>query len=224
MIFSLLAVTVTNVSFAESSLQPNSIPLLDDHHNDDDHSYLYEDEAITDFDLADFKIINQETYDKQNQTDFESELGFVLPEYYPVVVEKDGKRYVIQTLKDGTQRLIVMRNGHLANKNHPVTNVPYDSLGFPSFESVHTLTIENRHLKENNAMQFQLCNIDLRNAFLKNPDSYPFTASQRADVLKGKKPKGYTWHHHQNRGVFFLVSTSLHSRSGHSGGRAIWGS
>lgn len=227
-ILALLVITVLpfSPSVATSQIQPNPIMLLDDDHNDEDHPDSYEAEVITDFDLADFNIISDEnSHDSDRGTKNQGDaLDFVLPDYYPVVVEKDHKRYVVQTLRDGTKRLIVMRNGHLANSDHPVTGIHYDELGFPVFQSVHTLTIDNTDLKENNATQFRLCNIDLKAAFLKNPEAYPFTASQREDVLKGKKPKGYTWHHHQNRGVFYLVSTSLHSRSGHTGGRAIWGS
>jgi len=36
-------------------------------------------------------------------------------------------------------------------------------------------------------------------------------------------PKGYTWHHHQDYGRMQLVKTSIHSKTGHTGGWSIWG-
>ncbi|WP_445662062.1 HNH endonuclease [Bacillus sp. FSL R9-9481] len=42
-------------------------------------------------------------------------------------------------------------------------------------------------------------------------------------MRSGKNPKGYTWHHHQEPGTMQLVDTNIHQKTGHTGGRALWG-
>lgn len=32
-----------------------------------------------------------------------------------------------------------------------------------------------------------------------------------------------TWHHHQDRGKMQLVDKAIHQQTGHTGGKAIWG-
>jgi hypothetical protein len=39
---------------------------------------------------------------------------------------------------------------------------------------------------------------------------------------KGIKPKGYNWHH-QDEGKMQLVDEFIHGKTGHTGGRHIWG-
>ncbi|WP_420976237.1 HNH endonuclease [Bacillus vallismortis] len=35
---------------------------------------------------------------------------------------------------------------------------------------------------------------------------------QLKQILKGKKPKVFTWHHHQNEGIMQLVDPDIHAR------------
>ena len=44
-----------------------------------------------------------------------------------------------------------------------------------------------------------------------------------APMKKGKVPKKFTWHHHQNNGVMQLVDFKIHSEVSHIGGFSIWG-
>ncbi len=50
-----------------------------------------------------------------------------------------------------------------------------------------------------------------------------FTTSQQKKIKAGKTPDGYTWHHHQTRGYMQLIKSEQHSKTGHTGGRKIWG-
>lgn len=40
---------------------------------------------------------------------------------------------------------------------------------------------------------------------------------------KGDTPDGYTWHHDAEAGKMQLVDTETHQKTGHTGGRSIWG-
>ena len=57
------------------------------------------------------------------------------------------------------------------------------------------------------------------------------TSQQLQDLLNTKAnkaagytltPKDYTWHHHQDRGRMQLVERSVHEKTGHTGGFALW--
>lgn len=58
-----------------------------------------------------------------------------------------------------------------------------------------------------------------------NPKKYAklFDKKRLAEIKAGKTPSGYVWHHHQNRGVLQLVGRSTHEKTGHTGGKSIWG-
>ena len=42
-------------------------------------------------------------------------------------------------------------------------------------------------------------------------------------VIDGSAPDGFVWHHNEEEGVIQLVDRVTHERTGHMGGRAIWG-
>lgn len=41
--------------------------------------------------------------------------------------------------------------------------------------------------------------------------------------MMGKTPRGYVWHHHQDTGKLQLVNKTIHQKTGHTGGKSIWG-
>ncbi|MGC4748703.1 HNH endonuclease [Micromonospora sp. DT201] len=91
------------------------------------------------------------------------------------------------------------RNGHLAGKDHPVTGVPFDRQGFPDFSAWRHPTV-----------------LDVR-ITLTGSRSRDFTAANNAAGLRST-PSGYTWHHHQDRGLMQLVDRQVHAKTGHNGG------
>ncbi|WP_082363531.1 HNH endonuclease [Chondromyces crocatus] len=92
-----------------------------------------------------------------------------------------------------------VRNAHLANQAHPKTGVPFDRNGYPDFSAFRHPTIGDVRIE------------------LSGSRSTDFA---RANTAAGvtETPAGYTWHHHQDRGLMQLVETNVHKYTGHSGG------
>ncbi|AJC23711.1 MULTISPECIES: T7SS effector LXG polymorphic toxin [Bacillus] len=117
-----------------------------------------------------------------------------------------------------------LKNGHLKNDVHPITGIPYDKNGFPIFEPVAEVKIDKSLYLEKDTVQFKKATELLLQEINKNPElKNHFTEMQLKQILKGKKPKGFTWHHHQNEGIMQLVDSDIHGKTGHTGGRNIWG-
>lgn len=160
-----------------------------------------------------------------NNPDYEIQaLQFLIPTLLPVIVRSGGKILVKQFLKKST-KMITVRNGHLAGKAHPITRVKFDKNGFPIFKSPYTAPrMPMSMIKNSNNSHFAYANGKLRNAVANSTAiRNKFSSSQLADIRNGKTPSSYTWHHHQNTGVLQLVKTTTHKLTGHTGGRAIWG-
>lgn len=141
------------------------------------------------------------------------------------VTKKNGDvaRYVEQTLAKEF-KWIYIRNGHLANKSHPVTKVPFDKYGFPRFNAVGKVILKQEYWKSKSETQNKHCNINLALAAETNPAlKKKFTKQQLFTMKKGNTPKGYIWHHHQQRGLMQLVNKDDHENTGHTGGKSIWG-
>ncbi|MEC1587143.1 T7SS effector LXG polymorphic toxin [Bacillus spizizenii] len=117
-----------------------------------------------------------------------------------------------------------LKNGHLKNDVHPVTGVPYDKDGFPIFDPVAEVKIDKSLYLQKDTVQFKKATELLQQEINKNPElKKHFTEMQLKQISKGKKPKGFTWHHHQNEGIMQLVDADIHGKTGHTGGRNIWG-
>ena len=97
----------------------------------------------------------------------------------------------------------LVRNGHLAGNKHPITGVPFDSNGFPDFSNY--LYSKGK----NDVMITPTGNRDL-----------DFKAAN-AKAGYTETPKGYTWHHHQDKGRMQLVETEIHAKTGHTGGFSL---
>ncbi|MGK3962803.1 RHS repeat-associated core domain-containing protein [Sorangium sp. So ce118] len=91
------------------------------------------------------------------------------------------------------------RNAHLAGKTHPKTGVPFDKSGYPDFSA-------HRHPNV----------VDVR-IELSGSRSTDFARANAAAGLK-ETPAGYTWHHHQDKGLMQLIETDVHKFTGHTGG------
>jgi RHS repeat-associated protein len=120
-----------------------------------------------------------------------------------------------------------IRNQHLAGQNHPRTGVPFDSDGFPVFDSVFDATIPEslQGPAITDSQQFKDATQQLNQALQQNPAlRQNFTQAQLDAIAQGvEKIPGYTWHHHQNGETLELVDSTTHSRTGHSGGRQMTG-
>lgn len=151
-------------------------------------------------------------------------LPFLIPALTPIVIRVGGKLVVKQFLKSSTKQ-ITIRNGHLAGKVHPITRVKFNSKGFPVFNSPFTAPrMPMEMIKNSNSSHFSYANSKLRSTVASNSTiRNKFTSAQLTDIRNGVTPRGYTWHHHENTGILKLVNSTTHRFTGHTGGRAIWG-
>lgn len=101
--------------------------------------------------------------------------------------------------------------------------------GYPDFSKVSYFGL---YLKENEFLdsdrkQFERCNQALFDILEENPEfvkGLNLDEGQKVDLMEGRIPYGYTWHHDPNeRGLIMLVPTSIHQACRHFGGRSVWG-
>lgn len=98
----------------------------------------------------------------------------------------------------------------------------------PKFDSKFDVQLPEKLLNESNPKQFKECNKQLKEN-VKNDSTWytKFTKEQYEDIMDGKTPEGYTWHHDVEMGKMQLVETKKHDRTqggaAHTGGKAIWG-
>ena len=97
-----------------------------------------------------------------------------------------------------------LRNGHLGGKSHPKTGVPFSKKGFPNFKDFLFKGGKN--------------DVKIKPTGTRSGD---FAAANKAAGYTST-PKGYTWHHHQTTGRMQLVESSVHLRTGHTGGFHLW--
>jgi HK97 family phage portal protein len=93
---------------------------------------------------------------------------------------------------------VTIRNQALAGSRHPDTGVPFDSQGFPIYDSVAARTVRLPH----------------------TGTSADYRAANRAAGLSGT-PEGMTWHHHQDGHAMQLVPRDIHQGTAHTGSIGI---
>ena len=99
---------------------------------------------------------------------------------------------------------------------------------FPKFEyKFETKLPKDMYLKTDRE-QFKLCNERLYEKITKDYRlKEKFTAEQIEQIKEGIKtgtaPDGYVWHHCGEEGKMQLVEAVIHAKTGHTGGRAVWG-
>ncbi len=147
-----------------------------------------------------------------------------------------GSDFASDKKEDENVKSIPTTNDHLEGKTHPETGVPYErktvendkgeevSGVFPKFDSSFTAQLPEDKLKASDKEQEKECNKQLKEAVEKNPElKNKFTEEQQKQIENSQKPKGYTWHHNEEKGKMELVDEEIHANSGHTGGRNIWG-
>jgi hypothetical protein len=132
-------------------------------------------------------------------------------------------KYFLQSI-DG-ERYIAIRNGDLAGKTHPKTNVPFDVDGFAKFEEKGHVYLDAASYTKDSTKQFEEASKKLYDEIQLDPVlRSKFTPDEIEMFKNGLYPvKKYRWHHHQDPGKLQLVDNNLHEMTGHTGGNAIWG-
>lgn len=128
------------------------------------------------------------------------------------------------------------RNESLEGDRHPITGVPFerktveDSDGnevtgvFPEFDSDFDAQLPKDLYEASDKEQFAECNRQLKEAVEKDPElAKKFTPEQLEQIKNGETPDGYTWHHNEEKGKMQLVDSDIHAKTGHTGGKTIWG-
>ncbi len=130
---------------------------------------------------------------------------------------------------------IQCRNENLDGKEHPETGVPFErkqievdgkqyEVVVPQFESKYDAQLPEDKLKSTDREQFVECNAQLKEEVVRNKELRDqFDDEQIEQIENGDTPDGYTWHHDADVGKMQLVDTEIHQKTGHTGGRSIWG-
>lgn len=137
---------------------------------------------------------------------------------------------------------IVCRDIHTVNEDlegkfHPETGVKYvrkefmvngEKLQgvFPEFESKFETCLPRDMLFDSDDQQFKYCTESLANQLQINPELKAQFTPRQLEQIKDGNPRisGLTWHHKEfPPGSMQLVNSDIHSKSGHTGGRSIWG-
>ncbi len=128
------------------------------------------------------------------------------------------------------------RNESLEGDRHPITGVPFerktvkdadgnDVTGvFPVFDSEFDAQLPEDLYQSTDKEQFTECNKQLKEAIENDPElAKKFTPEQLEQIMNGDTPDGYTWHHNEETGKMQLVDSDTHAKTGHTGGKTIWG-
>ena len=128
------------------------------------------------------------------------------------------------------------RNESLEGDRHPITGVEFvkktveDAEGnevtgvFPKFDSKIDVQLPENLEQATDKEQFEECNRQLKEAIENDPNlAEQFTEEQLEQIKNGDTPDGYTWHHNEEKGKMQLVDAEIHAKTGHTGGKAIWG-
>ncbi|QRV09746.1 HNH endonuclease [Bacillus velezensis] len=124
----------------------------------------------------------------------------------------------------GNLKTVNLKMGHLKNEKHPKTGVPYNKDGFPIFKAEFDTKIDSNLYKESDYLQFKDATLKLKKEIEKDPLLRNQFSDLQIEMIKaGETPDGYTWHHHQDPGRMQLVDQKVHRKTGHTGGRHLWG-
>lgn len=131
---------------------------------------------------------------------------------------------------------LTTHNSHLAGQLHPETGVPYEAqtvelengnevVGvFPVFDAVAEVELPADMYESSDYRQFSYANSELVDAASKDTElTSQFTTEQLEQIYAGDTPDDYMWHHNEQLSKLQLIDEEIHAKSGHSGGRSIWG-
>jgi len=151
---------------------------------------------------------------------------------------KEIKPETILNYDDANQpiRYFDTRNQTLEGDIHPITGVPFEKKVvempngeqvegvFPEFPSQFDVKLDESEYLDSDARQFKTAINQLGSELDRNPDlGKKFSPEQIEQIKSGETPDGYVWHHSEQPGILQLVDKDLHDKTGHTGGRSLWG-
>lgn len=127
-------------------------------------------------------------------------------------------------------------NSDLVGKEHPETGVKFVEKTvelsdgtkikaiFPEFPHKFECKMNECEYELSDREQINICNKALKEKIELEPEfAGAFSEEQVEQIKEGYTPDGYTWHHNEDPGVMQLVDSEVHARTGHTGGRTLWG-
>lgn len=164
---------------------------------------------------------------ENSEENLDSELDNKYNEYIDEGKESDNVESNVEQIK--------CRNENFEGQEHPETGVPFNrrqvevdgkqyEVVVPEFESKYDAQLPEDKYKSPDREQFKECNNQLKEEVSNNKDfREQFDDEQLEQIENGDTPDGYTWHHDAEAGKMQLVDTETHQKTGHTGGRSIWG-
>lgn len=138
--------------------------------------------------------------------------------------------------QENAPRQLKTKNSGLEGQEHPVTGVSFVKKEvttesgeqvegvFPEFESKFDAQLPEGLELASDEAQFEECNRQLKEKYESDPTFRDqFDERQKDNIESGYTPYGYTWHHNEETGKMQLVDYDTHQKTGHTGGRSIWG-
>lgn len=127
-------------------------------------------------------------------------------------------------------------NSDLVGKEHPETGVKFVEKTvelsdgtkikgiFPEFPHKFEYKMNECEYKLSDREQVNICNKAIKEKIENDPEfAKQFTKEQIEEIKEGYTPDGYIWHHSEEPGLMQLVDSEVHARTGHTGGRYLWG-
>lgn len=131
---------------------------------------------------------------------------------------------------------IASRNEELEGESHPETGIKFEAkivendegnlveIVAPEFDSKFDAQLPEDLYEASDRTQFKECNKQLSEAIDKDYElENTFSSEQLEQIADGKTPNGYTWHHDVEKGKVQLVDSDIHAKTGHTGGKSVWG-
>jgi len=144
----------------------------------------------------------------------------------------------LERIKEGSEvNTVHTRNEALEGSKHPETGVRFEKKTieldsgekiegvFPQFDSTFEAKLSKELYLESDSKQFEECGKQLKQKFNEDPEfRKQFSERAKDDIMNERTPPyGYTWHHNEVPGKMQLVAYETHAKTGHTGGKIIWG-
>lgn len=194
-------------------------------------SYIEEDKLAKIGEVSDLSNAN-------SNSDINDNLASSLDEKYNDVSTDQNKEGIRKETVDNNENVIEKikcRNEGFESQNHSVTDVPFikkeidlDGVKYevvvPEFQSLFDVVLPESMYDETDRKQFKECNKQLRDYIAEDKEFRElFDDDQIEQIEDCETPDDWTWHHDAEPGNMQLVSTETHQKTGHTGGRTIWG-
>jgi hypothetical protein len=131
------------------------------------------------------------------------------------------------TIKLATRKNIKLTNAYgikYIKKNTIIDNIKYVG-EFPEFSGITktTLRLPRNYYNKPRNTHFVYLNKMLKQKVISNPQfAKKFSKKEILNIKEGRGLKGYSWHHHESRGIMQLVPSKIHTEIKHTGGVALW--